>query len=156
MKYDEPILIQVKPVNYNVFEKNPEIRDISDVPRDNRFDTFDTTIPEGDPRWGSVCGGRMDWQLHIYPQDPQERMDIKVQLMRLWTTQMYTQIAAGLSYTNEIDSTIKPMLTEEELDTLARINNKVVGAIYEEMWSMEQTMVRKKKISGINFTENGG
>jgi hypothetical protein len=156
MKYNEPILVQIKPVNYHVFEENVDDIDISDVPRDGRFDTFDTTIPEDDPRYGTACGGRMDWILHVFPEGGKDSGDIKVQLMRIWATQMYTQMAAGLSYTNEIHSTIRPMLTEEELDMLAKINNKIVGGIYEEMWSISNSMVRKKKISGLNFTENGG
>jgi hypothetical protein len=153
MKFNEPLIIRVQPVNYHVFEKDDSDLDLADIPRDPRFDSFSSNLSEDDPRHGTHCGGRMDWLLHMFPENNVDSGDIKVQLMRIWCTQMYTQMAAGLSYTNELDSTIKSNLTEEELDVLAKINNKIVGGIYEEMWGIHTSMVRKKKISGMNFTK---
>jgi hypothetical protein len=149
MKYNEPILISLKPVDYCVYEEQSERKE-HDVPRDPRFDGS-VEMDENDPRYLKYCGGRFDWGVHVYPEDPQEDPSIKLQLMRLWTTTMYTQMAAGLSYHAQGDSNIKVQLSEEELDTLAEINNKICKGIYDEIWDLNNTFMRKKNIKKLNL-----
>ncbi len=150
MKYNEPLLIKLDPIDYCVFEEMSERENHNDVPRDPRFDG-QHEVDESDPRYGKYCGGRFDWSLLNWPEDHKEDMNIKVQLMRLWSTTMYTQLASELSYTNEIDSNIKVGLTEEEKDLLAKINTKITGGILNEMWELNNSFMRKKKIKKIDI-----
>lgn len=150
MKYNEPILISLTPVNYCVYEEQDERVEHDDVPRDPRFDGM-IEMDEDDLRYGKYCGGRFNWGLHVYPTDPQEDMTVKLHLMRLWATTMYTQMAAGLSYHAQGDSNIKVQLSEEELDTLAGINNKICKGIYDEIWDLNNTFMRKKNIKKLSF-----
>lgn len=150
MKYNESLLIKLDPIDYCVFEDMSEMVDHSDVPRDPRFDG-QHEMDEGDPRYGKYCGGKFDWNLLKWPEDHKEDINIKLQLMRLWSTTMYTQLASDLSYTNETDSNIKVGLTEEEKDLLAKINNKITGGIFNEIWELNNSFMRKKKIKKIDI-----
>lgn len=151
MKFNEPLMVKID-LDYSVFEEtavdNSGI-DI-DIPNDPRFSSR-IDMDENDPRYGTFCGGQMDWFLLQYPEEHQVDPIMKIQLMRIWVTQMYTQMAAGLSFTNEVDTTIKTNLTEEELDMLATINTKVIAGVYEEMWNLEKSLVKKKKIKKIDL-----
>ena len=138
MKYNEPLLVKLIPIDYCVYEVPSEIVSHDDVPRDPRFDE--------QHEMGRFCGGRFDWQLLQWPEKPEEDIHAKLQLMRLWVTTMYTQLASDLSYSNEFDSKIKVGLTEEELDVLTKINSKITNGIYHEMWVLNNSFMRKKII----------
>jgi hypothetical protein len=152
------MMIKLTPIDYCVFEKLEEPpNQYEDVPKDPRFDgQFD--IDEDDPRFGTYCGGRFNWGMLQWTDSPdgeiKEDMLAKVHLMRMWCTTMYTQMAAGLSYSNDgkdSDTNVKVRLTEEELDTLATINNKMCKAIFDEMWELDQSFMRKKNIKKLDL-----
>lgn len=152
MKYNEPLLVKLSPIDYCVYEDPSEIVIHDDVPRDPRFDgQHEMELSENDPRYGKACGGRFNWALLQWPENHEEDINAKLQLMRLWATTMYTQLASDLSYSNEVDTNIKVGLTEEELDVLAKINNKITNGIFNEMWDLNNSFMRKKIIKKVEL-----
>jgi hypothetical protein len=147
MKYNEPILLSIHPLDYCVFEDGM-VRPDNHIPRNP---IFDTNVDENDERTHKYCGGVFNWGLHTYPEIPQENTAVKLQLMRLWVTTMYTQMASGLSYTNELDSNIKVHLTEEELNTLSDINRKISKGIFNEIFNIESSFIKKTKIKKVDL-----
>jgi hypothetical protein len=151
MKFNESILLQLTPKDFCVFEDRDNIPERVDrALSDPRFN-YVLEMDEDDERFGKHCGGRFDWTQYANPGHNDTTNIMKVQLVRVWCTQMYTQMAAELSYTDQVSSTIKTGLTEEELDLLAKINNKLIGGIYDEMWGLNKTFVEKKNIKKINL-----
>lgn len=151
MKYNEPVVVSIQPIDYCVFEDESERIDYDDVPRDPRFDGNLLDIDENDPRFGKYCGGKFNWGIHNYPSDPKEDMTVKIHLMRLWATTMYTQLASGLSYHSQGDSNVRVELTEEELNVLSKINTKICTGIYNEIYNLENSFIRKKTIKKVGL-----
>lgn len=147
MKYNEPLLIKIIPVDYCVGEDHH-----GELPSDNlRNPLFDCIEEVENSQSRKYTGGRFDWQLIQWPENYEEDLNVKLQLMRLWCTTMYTQLASNLSFTNEIDSNIKVGLTEDELNTLININNKISKGIISEIIDYNNSFMRKKKIKKINI-----
>jgi hypothetical protein len=119
--YTEPFFIQIKPNNYVIK---------SDID-------------------GTMVGGKFDWALidHEQKGDTRESLE-RVQLMRLWSLQLTSQMAQGKAYTNESDAKVKG-LTEEELEIYIGLNNKLVESVVEKIKEGHNTLVVKKTIKSL-------
>jgi hypothetical protein len=119
--YTEPFFIQIKPNDYMIK---------SDI-------------------GGTIVGGGFSWGMvdHENKKDSREALE-RVQLMRLWTLQLTSQMAQGGAYTNESDAKVKG-LTEEELEIYIGLNNKLVESVVEKIKEGNNTLVVKKTIKSL-------
>jgi hypothetical protein len=100
-------------------------------------------------------GGKFDWKIVPLNNQPfEEKPEIKIQLMRLWTVQMVQQLVRNKSYVNEIDSKIKVDITERDLESTLNVLDKVTNSIHNEMELDNNRMVRKKKNTKFKFSHN--
>jgi hypothetical protein len=97
----------------------------------------------------SKTGGAFNWGIYQDNNDPKGM--VRVQLMRLWCTQMFVQIAKGKAFTNEADTGVDVILTEEEQSQLEVITRKVYDSLHKELEYASETMVVKRKPKKLQF-----
>ena len=94
-------------------------------------------------------GGRMDWNL--FNESNGHKPAVNIQLMRLWTCQMVTQMVNNKSYVNEIDDEPKFDITDEEREIFEGIMHKLTAGLNDCLEKSAESMVTNKKIKKVEL-----
>jgi hypothetical protein len=146
MRYDKPINIKITP-SYRIKEPLTE---------EEQQTHFETTTRLGGMVDGSSLdvkqlssGGRMDWGM--YTNQDYINQTTCVQLMRIWTCQMVTQMVNNKAYVNEIGDEPKFNITDEEKEVFFGIMKKLNMGLNDSLEKSSESMVTNRKIKKVEL-----
>jgi hypothetical protein len=141
MKFDKPFHIKIKP-HYVLNEpRTQEDLELSKLDTDRLGGI--NNYSGGDSDFLMASGGRIDWGLFHEPDS--QKPKINLQLMRLWSTQMVTQMVNGRAHTNEIHSEPDFNISDDHKEIFYDIITKITNALHDELEDSTNNIVLKKK-----------
>lgn len=107
-------------------------------------------LNEGEGDITLTSGGAMNWQMY---QTKYPNQITGVQLMRLWVTQMMTQMVNNKAFINEAVDEPRFDITDEEKEVFAGIIKKLTKELNDCLEKSDKTMITNKK-KEFKFGEN--
>ena len=152
MKFNKPINIQINP-EYAIKEECTEedmilLRETSD---NLGGITAEPNYIEDDSGEKKIVrsGGRFDWGLYTNPH--YQNATTTIQLMRLWTCQMVTQMVNNKAYVNEIGDEPKFNITDEEKEVFFGVISRLIDGLNDCLEKSGESMVMNKKIKKVEL-----
>ena len=150
MKYDKPFHIKLTP-DYSIEEPINEVE--ANLKSQSTLDLGGFNFNDHQPQFDNAkilsTGGRMDWSLFQEPNS--NNPIINVQLMRLWSIQMVSQMVNGKAHTDQVDSKVEITITNEEIEIMKNIAFKLNQSIHNEIKEIEASLVPKRKLKKIDL-----
>jgi hypothetical protein len=150
MKFEKPFHIKLQPyyaIKEPTTEEESAERDLSTQELGGL--TSITGERESQEDIMARSGGRMDWNL--FNESNGHKPAVNIQLMRLWTCQMVTQMVNNKSYVNEIDDEPKFDITDEEREIFEGIMYKLTEGLNDCLEKSAESMVTNKKIKKVEL-----
>jgi hypothetical protein len=153
MKFNKPIDIRVTP-DYDINEPISEEEVIVSRARVNGLGGLNSETnycddDSGEQKMILQSGGRMDWGLHR--NSHYSNPVTSIQLMRLWTCQMVTQMVNNKAYVNEISDEPKFDVTDEEREIVLNVMKKLGQGLNDCLEKSTESMVINKKIKKVEL-----
>lgn len=152
MKFNKPINIQINP-KYTIKEECTEeemilLRETGD--NLGGITNEPTYIEDGSGEKKIVrSGGRIDWGLYANPH--YQNATVTIQLMRLWTCQMVTQMVNNKAYVNEIGDEPRFDITDNEREVFIEVITRLTNGLHDCLEKSSESMVVNKKIKKVEL-----
>lgn len=148
MKFNKPFHIRLTP-NYMIKEPMNylELEEYNErVNRLGGINVFHDDLENNEDLLRS--GGGMDWQLYNEPQS--HKPIVNVNLMRIWATQIVTQMINEKAYVNEAHSEPKFHIDDTDKEVVFDVIKKMTEVLHHELEKSGESMVLNKKTK-FNF-----
>ena len=146
MKYDKPINIKITP-SYRIKEPLTEEEKQTHIESTTRLGGMLDVSYLNVKQLSS--GGRMDWAM--YANQDYINQSTCVQLMRIWTCQMVTQMVNNKAYVNEIGDEPKFNITDEEKEVFFGVMKKLGVGLNDSLEKSSESMVVNKKLKKVKL-----
>ena len=94
-------------------------------------------------------GGRMEWALYTNPDYIQQT--IPIQLMRIWASQLVTQMVNNRAYVNEISDEPKFDISDKEKEIFISVMKKLHEGLNDCLEESTKSIVVNKKIKKVEL-----
>jgi hypothetical protein len=94
-------------------------------------------------------GGRMEWALYTNPDYIQQT--IPIQLMRIWASQLVTQMVNNRAYVNEISDEPKFDISDKEKEIFISVMKKLYEGLNDCLEESTKSIVVNKKIKKVEL-----